>query len=110
MMNLLRLIVIAVWSFGVAAAAVQTGEAATNFNGSTIIGIDRAERTVTFRTKEGEKWTLPVENPDLLKGDRIAQGDQVSIELDPDDRITKIVKPNDSGGRQEAREAREDGQ
>jgi hypothetical protein len=109
-MTLCRLTFMAVCLFGVASATVQTGEAATNFNGSTIIGIDQAERTVTFRTKEGEKWTLPVENPDLLKDDRIAQGDQVSIELDPNDRITKIVKPNDSGGRQDAREAREDGQ
>ena len=39
-----------------AEATVSTSEAATSFNGSTIIGIDQQERTVTFRTKE-DKWT-----------------------------------------------------
>lgn len=82
-------------------------EAATNFNGSTILGIDHKERTITFRTKEGDKWTLPVEDVELLKKEHIAQGDQVSIEIDPNDRITKVVKPNESSGNRPA-EPRED--
>lgn len=87
---------------------VATSEAATNFNGSTIIAVDQNERTVTFRTKDGEKWTLPVENPDLVKDGRVKEGEQVSIELDLDDRITKILKPSDFPGTGQ-REAREDG-
>lgn len=74
-------------------ATVSTGEAATSFNGSTIIGIDQKERTVTFRTKEGDKWTLPVDDPEFLQKQKISAGDQVSIEIDPNDKITKIFKP-----------------
>jgi len=66
--------------------------AATSFNGSTIIQIDTTNRTISFRTREGDNWTLPVENPELLTKQPIAQGDQVSIEISPDDKITKIVK------------------
>ncbi len=78
-----------------AGAILPVSHAATSFNGSTIIGVNQAERTITFRTKEGDKWTLPVDDPELLKGERIAQGDQVSIEIGTDDRITKILKPSD---------------
>jgi hypothetical protein len=66
--------------------------AATSFNGSTIIKVDTTNRTISFRTREGDNWTLPVENPELLTKQEIAQGDQVSIEISPDDTITKIVK------------------
>lgn len=92
--------------FGLMLIDVPTGSATTNFTGSTIIDVDQNARTVTFRTKEGERWTLPVDNPELLKDGRISQGDQVSIELDLNDRITKIIKPSDSpsGARQDARE------
>lgn len=70
-------------------------DAATNFNGSTIVGIDQTERTITFRTRAGDNWTLPVNDPDLLKKERISPGDRVSIEIDLNDRITKILKPSD---------------
>lgn len=75
---------------------VPNSDAATNFNGSTITGIDEGQRTVTFRTREGQSWTLPVVDPELLKSDRISQGDYVSIEIDLNDRIIKILKPSDS--------------
>jgi len=35
-------------------------DAATVFGGSRIVGIDQAQRTITFKTKEGQTWTLPV--------------------------------------------------
>ena len=66
--------------------------AATNFNRSTVVGIDQAQRSITFRTTEGQTWTLPVVDPSMLKNEQLAKGDQVSIEIDLDDRITKIVK------------------
>jgi len=83
--------------------ATLLSEAATNFNGSTVLGIDQAERTVTFQTKDGQTWTLPVSDPNLLNKDQVAKGDRVSIEIDMNDRIIKIMKlsertpsPNDS--------------
>ncbi len=74
---------------------VQTSDAATSFSGSTVTAVDESKGTVTFRTKEGESWTLPVSDPELIKKKQVAQGDQVSIEIDLDDRITKIAKPSD---------------
>jgi hypothetical protein len=71
-------------------ATVLTSEAATNFNGSTVVGID--QRSVTFQTREGQTWTLTLADPSMLNDEQNAKGDQVSIEIDMDDRITKIIK------------------
>jgi hypothetical protein len=76
-------------------ATALTSNAATSFNGSTIVSIDQAQRTITFQTREGENWTLPVADPDILKEVRISKGDQVSIEIDPNDKITKILKASE---------------
>ena len=75
-----------------AGATALTSNAATSFNGSTIVSIDQAQRTITFQTREGENWTLPVADPEILKEVRVSKGDQVSIEIDPNDKITKIFK------------------
>ena len=69
-----------------------TGEAATSFNGSTIVGVDQGQRTITFKTREGESWTLPVIDLEILTKEQLSSGDRVSIEIDLDDRITKILK------------------
>jgi hypothetical protein len=77
--------------------ALATGlssEAATNFNGSTIVGIDQAQHSITFQTKEGQTWTLPVADPAVLNK-QISKGDRVSIETDLSDRIIKILTPSD---------------
>lgn len=95
-MKLYTISFIAVGVFGLLGGTVLSSHAATNFNGSTITGIDERQRTVTFRTREGQSWTLPVVDPELLKKDRISQGDLVSIEIDLDDRIIKILKPSDT--------------
>ncbi len=87
---------IAVCLSGLLGGMIVTSHAATNFNGSTITSIDERQRTVTFRTREGQSWTLPVVDPELLKKDRINQGDQVSIEIDLNDQIITILKPSDS--------------
>jgi hypothetical protein len=65
---------------------------ATTFTRSTVLSVDQASKTVTFRTQTGQTWTLPVAHPDLLKDKPLATGDQVSIDLDLDDRITEIAK------------------
>lgn len=72
--------------------AILTSEAATTFNGSTVVGIDQTQRTVTFLTREGESWTLPVADPNILKKEQVSKGDHVSIEIDPNDRIINIIK------------------
>lgn len=73
-------------------AGVLTSEASTTFTHSTILGIDQAKRTITFKTKEGQSWTLSVADPNLLDKDQVSKGDHVSIEIDLDSRITKIVQ------------------
>lgn len=109
MMKLNQVALIAVCQLGMVGMTCLTSDAATNFNGSTIVGIDDSQRTITFRTREGENWTLPVNDPDLLTKGRISPGDQVSIEIDLNDRITKILKP--SGEPQATRsESREEAQ
>lgn len=75
-------------------AMVATSDAATVYGGSKIVGIDQAQRTITFKTKEGQTWTLPVADPKVLDH-QIAKGDDVTIELDLNDRITKVVKMSD---------------
>src|SRR5215213_5470499 len=77
---------IAIPLFCISEWAVSPSEAVTSFNGSTIIGIDQKERTVTFRTKEGDRWTLPIDDPEFLEKEKISPGDQVSIEIDPNDK------------------------
>jgi len=48
---------------------------------------------LTFRTMEGHSWTLPVADPNIiLTKEQLSQGDQVSIELDLTDSISKIIK------------------
>jgi hypothetical protein len=69
-----------------------TSKATTTFIRSTIVGIDQAQHTLTFRTLEGQSWTLPVADPNILTKEQLSQGDQVSIELDLTDSISKIIK------------------
>jgi len=73
-------------------ATVATSDATTTFGGSKIIAIDQDQRTITFKTKEGQTWTLPVTDPDLLNRQPIAKNDQVTIEIDLNDRISNVIK------------------
>ncbi|TMQ28870.1 MAG: hypothetical protein E6K65_11395 [Nitrospirae bacterium] len=87
-----KIAIMAICLFCIIGGAVITSEATTTFTGSTVVGIDQAKRTVTFQTKEGDTWTLPVSDPNLLNKDQVAKGDRVSIEIDLSDRISKITK------------------
>jgi len=72
---------------------VTTSEA-TVFGGSRIVEIDQGQRTITFKTKEGETWTLPVADPNIFSH-QIAKGDAVTIELDQNEQITKVLRLSD---------------
>jgi hypothetical protein len=102
-MQPIKIAIMATYLFCMIGGAFLISEATTTFNRSTIISIDQAERTVTFQTKDGQTWTLPVSDPNLLNKDQVAKGDRVSIEIDMSDKITKIMKlsegtpsPNDT--------------
>lgn len=73
-------------------ATVTTGNATTTFGGSKIVAIDQDQRTMTFKTKEGQTWTLPVSDPDLLNRQPTAKDEPVTIEIDLNDRITNVVR------------------
>jgi hypothetical protein len=92
MMNIRMILILTLCLLFSVSAIVTTGDATTIFGGSKIMAVDQDQRTITFKTKEGQTWTLPVTDPDLLKRQPIAKGDQVTIEIDLDDRISKVVK------------------
>jgi hypothetical protein len=79
------------WLGGSTVLTNNTAEAATTFSGA-VVGIDDDQRTITFQTMDGQTWTLPVADPNVLKHEQVAKGDQVSIEIDLSERITKITK------------------
>lgn len=64
--------------------------ASTTFIGSTIEAIDLAGLKVTIKTDQGESLSLPVANAEVMKG--LTKGDRVSLELDVQGRVMKIVK------------------
>jgi hypothetical protein len=94
-MNTRMILILTLWFLFSVNATVTISEAATVFVGSRIITIDQGQRTITFKTKEGQTWTLPVTDPSLLNRQPIAKDDQVVIEIDLNDRITKVVKLSD---------------
>jgi len=75
----------------VSMSPMVTPSDATVFGGSKIVAIDQGQRTISFQTKEGETWTLPVADPDIF-AHQLAKGDVVTIELDLNDQITKVLK------------------
>lgn len=86
-----RIMIITILLFAIG-ATLFTSEAATTFNRSTVLSIDETQRTLTFKTREGQTWTLPLADPDILKKQRVSKGDQVSIDIDLNDRITQVIK------------------
>jgi hypothetical protein len=67
---------------------------ASTFIGSTVMEVG-SDGKVTIKTAQGESWSFPVSDPELLKG--VKKGDQVSLELDAQDRVSKIVKTDAQG-------------
>ena len=44
----------------------------------------------TFKTMEGQVWTLQATSAEILQG--LHKGDTCSVEIDLENRVTKIVK------------------
>ena len=78
-----------------AGAMVTTSDATTTFGGSSILGVDEGQKTITFKTKDGQTWTLPVADSKLLSEAQTGKDDQVTIELDLNDHIIDVVKASD---------------
>ena len=72
-------------------ATVTASNATTTFGGSNILVVDEGQKTITFKTKEGQTWTLPVADSKLLSQAQAGKGDQVTIELDLNDQIIDVV-------------------
>lgn len=73
--------------------SVSTSDAATTFGSSKIIAIDEGQKTITFKTKEGETYTMPVADSKLLNQQQGTGKDElVTIEIDFSDRIINVVK------------------
>jgi hypothetical protein len=64
----------------------------TTFTKVAVQSVDPSAQRLTFRTVEGQVWTLVAASPDLLKD--LHTGDICSLEIDSDDRVVKIVKTN----------------
>ena len=88
----IRMLLLTVFSVS---AVATTSDAATIFGGSRILAIDQGQQTITFKTKEGQTWTLPVQDPNLLKQQSSSKDEQVTIEIDLNDRIINVVKLSD---------------
>ncbi|HZN44499.1 MAG TPA: copper-binding protein [Nitrospiraceae bacterium] len=64
--------------------------------GGTVLSIDREARQLTLQMPEGHPSRFPAASEALLRDVKV--GDRVSIELDRDGKITKLIKlPIDQG-------------
>jgi hypothetical protein len=93
MKRLMALAIGLCWLPAVALAA----NPATTFTGTTVENVDPGKQTLSIKTKEGQSWTLHVADPELLKKHKLQKGDQVSIEVDTSNNVTKIAKAGESG-------------
>lgn len=91
-MNMRMMLILIIGLLFFVGATITTSDAATIFGGSRIVTIDKDQRTITFKTKEGETWTLPVTDPALLERQTLAKNDQVTVEIDLNDRISNVIK------------------
>jgi len=67
---------------------------ATTLTGSTVESVDVAKQTVSVKTKDGQSYTLHVQDPELLKKHDLKKGDQISIQVDTNNNIIQIAKPD----------------
>lgn len=65
--------------------------AATTVTGSTVESIDSTGLSITVQTPgDGDKLSMPVVSPEVMKG--VTVGEHVSLELDVEGRVVKIIK------------------
>ena len=77
---------------GAAATFVEptTSLASVAYTRVSVEAVDTAAPSLTFKTTEGQAWTLPAVSADLVKG--LQRGDTCSVEIDLENRVIKIVK------------------
>lgn len=65
--------------------------AETTLTGSIIETVDSTGLNITVKTAgAGDKMSFPVVSPEIMKG--VTVGDRVTLELDLDGRVVKILK------------------
>jgi hypothetical protein len=65
--------------------------AATTVTGSTVESIDSTGLNITVQNAgDGDKLSMPVVSPEVMKG--VTVGEHVSLELDVQGRVVKIIK------------------
>ena len=90
-----RMILIVLSLLFLVSPTVMTSHSATTFGGSSILAVDEGQKTITFKTKEGQTWTLPVVDSKLLTQAQAGKDDSVTIELDLNDQIVDVVKASE---------------
>jgi hypothetical protein len=70
--------------------APTTSLASLAYTHVSVQAVDMSAPSLTFKTMDGEVWTLPSASADILKG--LQKGDTCSVEIDLENRVTKIVK------------------
>jgi hypothetical protein len=67
---------------------------ATTLTGATVESVDAAKQTVSVKTKDGQSYTLHVQDPELLKKHNLKKGDQISVQVDTNNNVIQIAKPD----------------
>jgi hypothetical protein len=65
---------------------------ATTLMGSTVESVDEAKQTISIKTKDGQSYTLKVQDPELLKKYNLKKGDQISLQVDTNNNVIQIAK------------------
>ncbi len=68
----------------------EESPAALTYTRVRVEAVDQASQSLTFKTTDGEVWTLAALSADMLTD--LHKGDTCSVEIDLDNRVTKIVK------------------
>jgi hypothetical protein len=67
---------------------------ATTLTGATVESVDAAKQTVSVKTKDGQSYTLHVQDSELLKKSNLKKGDQISVQVDTNNNVIQIAKPD----------------
>jgi hypothetical protein len=71
-------------------------DTAAVFPMSRVQHVDARNQLLTFRTQDGEMKTMRVAYSMAVKRDSFSKGDIVTIEVDLDDQIVKIIKTEEA--------------
>jgi hypothetical protein len=88
-----RFIVLA-FSLWLPVMAFAAAPPATTLTGSTVESVDAAKQTISIKTKDGQSYTLHVQDPELLKKYNLKKGDRISLQVDTNNNVIQIAKPD----------------